>query len=341
MALRSPRSRPAPPATGSVGGTGPITCDSGGAKKCHSDVVYSPVANFNGADQFTFTATGPAGPDSAIASIVIAAANDAPVCTGDTSSGNEDTAQSGTVVCTDADLNPLTYSKVAGPAHGTASVAINGGWSYTPAANYNGPDSFTFKANDGTADSNVATVSITVTPVNDAPAWRRSLESRRRQGLGQAGHPEPLDIDGDPLTYAEAGVRAAHGCRSRTAPESSTYTPPRLQRPGQLHVQGHRRDSRLERRDGDDHGRSGERRTGGGRSVGHDGRGHGQAGHPDGHRRRRRPADVRAGDGPGARRLSRTAPSLSRRTRPRRTTAAPTASPSGPTTGRLTRTWRR
>ena len=40
---------------------------------------------------------------------------------------------------------------------------------YTPAANYNGPDSFTFKANDGTVDSNVATVSITVTAVNDAP----------------------------------------------------------------------------------------------------------------------------------------------------------------------------
>ena len=40
---------------------------------------------------------------------------------------------------------------------------------YTPAANYNGPDSFTFKANDGTADSNVATVTITVTAVNDAP----------------------------------------------------------------------------------------------------------------------------------------------------------------------------
>ena len=40
---------------------------------------------------------------------------------------------------------------------------------YTPAANYNGPDSFTFKANDGTLDSNVATVTITVTAVNDAP----------------------------------------------------------------------------------------------------------------------------------------------------------------------------
>src|SRR5205814_1220090 len=40
---------------------------------------------------------------------------------------------------------------------------------YTPASNYNGPDSFTFKVNDGTVDSAAATVTITVTPVNDAP----------------------------------------------------------------------------------------------------------------------------------------------------------------------------
>ena len=58
-------------------------------------------------------------------------------------------------MCTDVDRNPLTYAKVGGPPR-LASVAFNGGWSYTPAANYNGTDSFTFKANDGTADSNTA-----------------------------------------------------------------------------------------------------------------------------------------------------------------------------------------
>src|SRR5205807_1276861 len=62
----------------------------------------------------------------------------------------------------------LIYSIVAGPAHGTLSgpapTVI-----YTPAANYNGPDSFVFKATDGAADSNLATVVITVTAVNDPP----------------------------------------------------------------------------------------------------------------------------------------------------------------------------
>jgi len=45
----------------------------------------------------------------------------------------------------------------------------NGSFSYAPVANYNGPDSFTYKANDGQADSSIATVSITITGVNDAP----------------------------------------------------------------------------------------------------------------------------------------------------------------------------
>src|SRR6185503_11510366 len=69
---------------------------------------------------------------------------------------------------TDAEGSALTYMIVTGPAHGTLSGTAPA-VTYTPAANYHGPDSFTFKANDGTADSNVATVTITVTSVNDAP----------------------------------------------------------------------------------------------------------------------------------------------------------------------------
>ncbi len=63
----------------------------------------------------------------------------------------------------DVDHDDLTAMVVSSPAHGTVTLNANGSFTYTPAANYSGPDSFTYKANDGTADSNVATVSITVT----------------------------------------------------------------------------------------------------------------------------------------------------------------------------------
>ena len=63
---------------------------------------------------------------------------------------------------TDANGDPLTATKVSDPAHGALTLNGNGSFTYTPAAGYHGPDSFTYKANDGHADSNIATVSITV-----------------------------------------------------------------------------------------------------------------------------------------------------------------------------------
>ena len=64
---------------------------------------------------------------------------------------------------TDADGDPVTAVMVADVSHGTLALAANGGFTYTPTAGYTGPDSFTYKANDGTADSNTVTVSLTVT----------------------------------------------------------------------------------------------------------------------------------------------------------------------------------
>src|SRR5262249_27716221 len=58
---------------------------------------------------------------------------------------------------------------VTQPAHGTLSIDSAGHFAYTPGANFNGTDSFTFKANDGSLDSNTATVSLTIISVDDAP----------------------------------------------------------------------------------------------------------------------------------------------------------------------------
>ena len=91
-----------------------------------------------------------------------------------TTSGNEDNAISGTAVATDVDSPSLTYSLIGangGAQHGTVTItnAATGAYTYTPDANFNGIDTFTFKANDGTLDSNNATITVTVNPVNDAP----------------------------------------------------------------------------------------------------------------------------------------------------------------------------
>ena len=95
--------------------------------------------------------------------------NSAPVANAQSVVTAEDTAKAITLTATDTDGDTLSYSVVTGPSHGILTGSAPA-LTYTPAANYNGPDSFTFKANDGTVDSNIATVSITVTAVNDAPA---------------------------------------------------------------------------------------------------------------------------------------------------------------------------
>jgi VCBS repeat-containing protein len=140
-------------------------------------VTYTPTANYYGPDSFTYTAsdngTTNAGHTSqATVSVTVTNVNDAPVAVNGTLTTPEDTAAGGTLVATDIDSTTLTYSVVSqANAHGTVTITnVNtGAYSYTPAANYNGPASFTFKANDGSLDSNVATISITVTAVNDAP----------------------------------------------------------------------------------------------------------------------------------------------------------------------------
>jgi VCBS repeat-containing protein len=99
--------------------------------------------------------------------------NRAPTANADTVTTNEDTAVSGNVLANDSDPdgNPLTATKLTNPAHGTLTFAGTGAFTYTPSADYFGPDSFTYSASDGKASAS-ATVSVTVKPVNDRPVAR-------------------------------------------------------------------------------------------------------------------------------------------------------------------------
>src|SRR5204863_1863821 len=130
--------------------------------------TYPPAANATGADSFTFKAKdGTVDSTPATVTITITAVNDAPVAASGTLTTAEDTPASGTLVATDVDGDSLTYSIVVNGAKGTATItnAATGAFTYTPNADANGADSITFKASDGTADSNVATVSITISAV--------------------------------------------------------------------------------------------------------------------------------------------------------------------------------
>jgi VCBS repeat-containing protein len=144
------------PSNGSLSGTPP-------------SVTYTPNADFNGGDSFTFQANdGSADSNVATVSITVNAVNDSPVADDQSVSTSEDTAVGITLTASDVEGDPLTYAIVSGPSNGSLS-GTPPSVTYTPNADYSGGDSFTFRANDGSADSNVATVSITVSPVNDPP----------------------------------------------------------------------------------------------------------------------------------------------------------------------------
>src|SRR5204862_736013 len=98
--------------------------------------------------------------------------NTPPVANDTAATTNEDTAVTITMTGSDADGDSLTFTIVSGPSHGTLGpvVFVNATTStvnYTPALNYNGTDSFVFRANDGNGGTDDATATITINPVND------------------------------------------------------------------------------------------------------------------------------------------------------------------------------
>jgi hypothetical protein len=112
-----------------------------------------------------------AATDSQSFNITVNEVNVAPEVIDDTASTDEDTSVTIVLpIATDSDIpgQALVYAPVNAPTHGTAFMSGNSVL-YTPESNYNGPDSFTYKVNDGVVDSNVGTINLTVNPVNDAP----------------------------------------------------------------------------------------------------------------------------------------------------------------------------
>jgi hypothetical protein len=103
--------------------------------------------------------------------ITIEEYNDPPVAIDTQVTTDEDTPLAGFLAADDPDGDELTFTLLSFPSHGTVSLddVTTGAFTYTPDADFNGTDSFTFEASDGQFSSEVATVSITITAVNDPP----------------------------------------------------------------------------------------------------------------------------------------------------------------------------
>lgn len=161
LAATDPRSLPltytivTPPAHGTLSGTAP-------------NLTYTPAAGYSGYDSFQWKVSN-GTQESAVATVSIEVVADAPVAEAGAWTTGFQTAKAIRLNATDPNDEPVTFSIVNPPANGTLS-AVNGRTvTYTPANGFSGTDTFTFKATDDGLDSNVATITVTVTPPPAAP----------------------------------------------------------------------------------------------------------------------------------------------------------------------------
>jgi hypothetical protein len=170
--------------------------------------IYTPHAHFTGTDSFTYQAmdTFEALSNLATVTITIPSNSAAPVALNDMYTTSEDTplmVPVPGVLTNDSPSSGLTASVVVGPLFGTLTLQSGGAFTYTPQQDFNGNDSFTYKANNGTLDSNIAMVTLTVTAVDDAPVAAAGPDQTVSTGAtvtldGSGSH----DVEGATLTYA-------------------------------------------------------------------------------------------------------------------------------------------
>ncbi len=166
---------------------------------------YKGDQDWFGKDALTITTNDGLFSDTDTVAITVKPVNDAPVAQAGTAAGDEDTIITGSVQATDVDSTSLTYSVVSGPAEdkGTLKFNSDGSYTFTPAKDFFGEVTFTYKASDGSAVSNVETVKITVNPINDAPvAVDIQDQSSDEDQPVSFTVPAFTDVDNASLTYS-------------------------------------------------------------------------------------------------------------------------------------------
>ena len=189
-------------------------------------IAYTPDAGFNGTDTFSYTVSDGTESKTASVAVSIGSVNDAPAGTNDTVTIDEDTIATGNVLTNDTDVDDdvLTASLAGGPSNGSVDVNSDGSFEYTPNANFNGSDSFTYTVSDGVL-TDTATANVTVNPVNDAPvAVNDSAVTTENNAVTIDVLSNDSDIDGDAL--AVTGIEdPANGSAIINNDGTISYTP--------------------------------------------------------------------------------------------------------------------
>jgi VCBS repeat-containing protein len=180
---------------------------------------YAPAADYSGPDSFSYKASDGHLDSTATVTITVTAVNDPPTAVNDTFNTSENAALTNNVLTNDTDPDTahsaLSATLVSGPAH-AASFTLNadGSFTYAPVADYNGPDSFSYKASDGTASSNTGTVAITVTPAvtNTTPVIHEVDSTVVGQPDQFTVNIDATDAHGEPISYTPSrGTLSSNG----------------------------------------------------------------------------------------------------------------------------------
>ncbi len=198
--------------------------------------VYTPTLNGSSGVTFTYVVSdGTSYSNLAMVTIIVNNVNDAPVATDNdytiaedaTASGNVLTDDTGDGVDSDADSNPLSVVLETGVTEGTLALNLDGSFIYTPTVDYNGVITFTYVATDGLTTSNVALVTITIEPVNDAPVADAGANQSVLAGVVVAlDGSNSSDVDGDSLTYGWTQTGGEPVTLSDATAVAPTFTAP-------------------------------------------------------------------------------------------------------------------
>ncbi|MGR1189158.1 tandem-95 repeat protein [Vibrio parahaemolyticus] len=174
--------------------------------------TFTPTADWNGSEALTFTATDPSG--ESVSQTVNFTVSPVADIVGDKATVVEDTPTIIKVLGNDTfegDDQVVSLDTNNGPANGTVSVNPDGSVTYTPNDNYHGTDSFTYIVTSGGV-SESTTVSVDVTPVNDAPVAKDDIATTQEDTAVTIDVlPNDTDVDGDKLSIESASVPKEQG----------------------------------------------------------------------------------------------------------------------------------